>query len=96
MMIAELIKFGLSAIVAAAPSGTLWLGLTSFITATGTLLLFYERSRRRTYVAILEVIQPGTLLLDGTHRRREIAVVRQPQSRSIAYRNSADFEDVKR
>lgn len=94
-MIAELVRLALSAVIAAAPSWTLWLGLTSFISVAGTLLLlFYERCRRRTYVAVLEAIQPGTLLLDRTHRRGEIAIVRLPQSRLIVYSNSADSEGV--
>jgi hypothetical protein len=95
-MTAELIKLAVYAVLAATPTWTLWLGLIGFVTATGMLLLFYERSRRRTYVAILEVLQPGTLLLDRTHHRREIVVVRQPQSRLITYRNSADLKDVER
>jgi len=95
-MTVELVRLALHAVVAAAPSWTLWLGLTSFMTATGILLLFYEQCRRRTYVAILEVIQPGTLLLDRTHHRRELAIVRLPHPRLIEYSNPADFEDVGR
>lgn len=90
-MTAELVSLALRAIIAAAPSWTLWLGLTSFMAAAGTSLLLYERCRRRTYVALLEAIQPGTLLLDRTHRRREIVIVRLPQPRSIAHSHSADF-----
>lgn len=52
-MTAELIKLAVYAVLAATPSWTLWLGLTSFITVAGILSLSYERSRRRTYVAIL-------------------------------------------
>lgn len=89
-MTAELVRLALHLVVAAAPSWTLWLGLTSFMTAAGILLLCYERCRRRTYIAILEVIQPGTLLLDRTYRRREISIVRLPQPQLIAYSNSAD------
>lgn len=95
-MTAELVRLVLHLVAAAAPSWTLWLGLTSFMTAAGILLLFFERCRRRTLVAILEVIQPGTLLLDKTHHRRETAVVRLSQSRLITYSNSTDFEGVKR
>lgn len=96
-MIAELVRLALSTVVAAAPSWTLWLGLTSFLSTAGTLLLlFYERCRRRTYVAVLEAIQPGTLLLDRTHRRGEIAIVRLPQPRLMTYSNSADSEDMGR
>ena len=52
---AELVRFALHAL-AAAPSWPLWIGLTSFVTAVGILLLFYERCRRRTHAAILQVI----------------------------------------
>jgi hypothetical protein len=95
-MTAELIKLAVYAVLAATPGWTLWLGLTSFITAAGILLLFYERSRRHTYIALLKTLQPGTLLLDRTHRHKEIVVVCQPQSRLITYSNSADLEDVER
>lgn len=95
-MTAELAGLALHVLVAAAPSWTLWLGLTSFMTVAVILLLFYERCRRRTLVAILEVIQPGTLLLDRTHRRREMGIVRLPQSQLMAYSDSTDFEGVKR
>jgi membrane protein implicated in regulation of membrane protease activity len=94
-MIAELARLAFHA-VAATPSWTLWLGLTTFMTTAGILSLLYERSRRRTYVAILEVIQPGTLLLGRTHRRREIEIIRPSRPRLIADSNSADFEDVGR
>jgi hypothetical protein len=95
-MTAELIKLAVYAVLTAVPGWTLWLGLTSSVTVTGMLLLFYERSRRRTYVAILEVLQPGTLLRDRTHHCGEMVVVRQSQPRLIAYRNSATLEDVQR
>jgi hypothetical protein len=95
-MTAELAGLALHVLVAAAPSWTLWLGLTSFMTVAGILLLFYERCRRRTLVAILEVIQPGTFLRDGTHRRKEIRIARLPQSQLLAYDDSVDFEGVKR
>lgn len=80
-MTAELVRLALRAVAAAAPSWALWFGLISLVVASGTLLLFYERCRRRTYIAVLEVIQPGTLLLDRTHRRRGIEIVCLPQSR---------------
>jgi hypothetical protein len=80
-MTAELVRLALRAVVAAAPSWALWLGLIGFVVAAGALLLFYERCRRRTYIAVLEVIQPGTFLLDRTHRRRGIEVVCLPRSR---------------
>jgi membrane protein implicated in regulation of membrane protease activity len=95
-MTAELIKLAVYAVLPAAPGWTLWLGLTSFVTVAGMLLLFYERSRRRTYVAILEVLQPGTLLLDRTYHCREVVVARQSQPGLIAYTNSVDLEDVGR
>lgn len=94
-MTAELVSLVLHLVVAAAPSWTLWLGFTSFMTAARILLLCYERCRRRTYVAILEVIQPGTLLLDRTYRRREISIIRLSHPRLIAYSDSTDFRDVK-
>jgi hypothetical protein len=95
-MTAELVRLALRAVIAAAPRWTLWLSLTSFITVVGTLLLFYERSRRRTYVALLEVIQPGTLLLGRTHRHEEITIVRLPQSWFIAHSRSVDSGSRKR
>lgn len=91
-MIAELVRLALHAVVVAAPSWTLWLGLTTFMTAVGTLLLFHEQCRCRTYIAILEAIPPDTVLLDRTHRRRETVIVRLPQSRLIEHGNSADRE----
>lgn len=95
-MIAELVGLALRAVISATPSWTLWLGLTSFMAVAGVLVFFYERCRRRTYIAVLEAIQPGTLLLDRTHRCREIAVVRLPQSRLIAHRNSVGSEGLRR
>lgn len=95
-MTSELVRLALQAFVAAAPSWTLWLCLTSFMTAAGILLLFYERCRRRTYVAILEIIQPGTLLLDSTHHHRKMAIFRLPQPQLIVCSNSADSEGVGR
>lgn len=94
-MTAELVGLALRAVVAAAPSWALWLGLTSFMAVAGALVFFYERCRRRTYIAILEAIQPGTLLLDRTYRRRGISIVRLPQPQLIAYGNSTVFQDVK-
>ncbi len=95
-MTAELVRLALHLVVAAAPSRTLWLGLISFMTAAGILLLCYERCRRRTYVAILEVIQPGTLLLERTYRRREVSIIRSSQPQLITCGNSTNFQDVKR
>lgn len=83
-MTVELVRLVLRAVIAATPSWTLWLGLTGFMVVAGTLILFYERCRRRTYIEVLEAIQPGTLLLDRTHHRREIAVVCLAQPRLIA------------
>jgi hypothetical protein len=95
-MTAELVRLALRAVIAAVPGWTLWLGLTSFMVAAGTLLLFYERSRRRTYVALLEVIQPGTLLLDRAHRHKKIAIVRLSQPLFIAHSRSVDSGSLKR
>lgn len=83
-MTVELVRLVLRAVIAATPSWTLWLGLSSFMMIAGTLILSYERCRRRTYIEVLEAIQPGTLLLDGTHHRREILVVRLTHPRLIA------------
>lgn len=82
-MTAELVRLVLHAVVAAAPDWVLWLGAISFVPVSGIFLLFYERCRRRTYVAVLEVIQPGTLLLDRTHLHRRIAIVRLSHGRSV-------------
>jgi hypothetical protein len=38
------------------------------------VMLLYEQSRRRTYIAVLDTTQPGTLLLDRAHRRSEITL----------------------
>jgi hypothetical protein len=84
----ELVTLALRAVIAATPSWILWLGLISVMAVAGALALFYERCRRRTYIAVLDSIQPGTLLFDRTHRRREITVVRLRQPRLIAHNNS--------
>jgi hypothetical protein len=94
-MTLELVSLALSAVIAATPSWTLWLGLSSFMMVAGTLILFYERCRRRTYVEVLEAIQPGTLLLDGTHRR-EILVVRLTHPRLIAPSDFSRSEGLRR
>lgn len=95
-MTAKLVRLALHALVAAAPSWFLWLGLISVMTVTGILSLLYERSRRHTYVAMLEVIQPGTLLLDRTHRRRETVIVRRPQSWLIANSDPTHIDGLRR
>jgi membrane protein implicated in regulation of membrane protease activity len=87
-MTVELVRLALRAVVAATPSWALWLGLTSFMVVAAILILFYERCRRRTYIEVLEAIQPGTLLLDVTHHRGEIAVFRLVQPRLIAHSDS--------
>ncbi len=89
-MTVELVRLVLRAVAAVAPNWILWLGATSFVAVAGTLLLFYERCRRRTYVAVLEVIQPGTFLLGGTHRRGGLKIVRLPRSSSMVHRCSVD------
>jgi hypothetical protein len=88
-MTVELVSLALRAVIAATSSWTLWLGLTSFMVVAGILILSYERCRRRTYIEVLEAIQPGTLLLDRTHHRREITVVRLIQPRLIAHSDPA-------
>jgi hypothetical protein len=88
-MTLELVSLALRAVIAATPSWTLWLGLTTFMVVAGTLTLCCERCRRRTYIEVLEAIQPGTLLLDRTHHRREIAVVRLTQPQLIAHSDPA-------
>lgn len=93
-MTAELVARALCAVVAATPSWTRWLGLTSFMLTAGILMLLYERCRRRTYIAVLNAIQPGTLLFDRTHRRNEIIVVRLLPSRLIAPSNPVGLEDL--
>jgi hypothetical protein len=95
-MTAELVRLALRAVIAAVPTWTLWLSLTSFIVVAGTLLLFYERSRRRTYATLLEVVQPGTLLLDRAHHHKEITIVRLPQPWHIAHSRPGDGESLKR
>lgn len=95
-MTIELVRLALRAVMAAMPSWTLWFGLTSFMALTGALLFFYERCRRRTYIAMLEAVPPDTLLLDRTRRRREIAVVRLRQPRFRERGNTAGLEDLKR
>ena len=95
-MIVELVTLAVRAVIAATPSGTLWLGLTSFMVVAGILVLFYERCQRRTYLAVLDAIQPGTFLFDRTHRRREIAVVRLLPLRLIARSSSANVEGLRR
>lgn len=89
-MTTELVRLALHAVAAAAPNWILWLGATSFAAVAGIFLLFYERCRRRTYVAVLEVIQPGTLLLDRTHRHRGIEIVRLSRSPSMVRGHSVD------
>ncbi|MGH3907841.1 MAG: hypothetical protein ACRDTE_27230 [Pseudonocardiaceae bacterium] len=74
-MTAEVVGLAWRAVAAAAPTWTLWLGITSFITISGIILILREQCRRRTYVALLESIKPGTLLLDRTHRRKEIEII---------------------
>jgi hypothetical protein len=94
-MTVDLVRFVLRTVMAAAPSWSLWLGLISFMTAAGTLKLFYERCRRRTYIAVLDALQPGTSLLDGTHRGRKLTVVRLLQP-LIAHSDLASLEDLRR
>jgi hypothetical protein len=88
-MTGELVTLALRAVIAATPSCTLWLCLTTFMVAAGMLVLFYERCRRRTYLTVLDAIQPGTFLLDRTHRRGQITVIRLPQPRWIANNSPA-------
>jgi hypothetical protein len=91
MTVVELVTLALHAVIAA-PSCPLWLCLTGFIVAAGMLALFYERCRRRTYLTVLDAIQPGTFLLDRTHRRGEITVIHWPQPRWIAHSSSTSVE----
>jgi hypothetical protein len=95
-MTVELVRLVWRVVTAAAPSWTLWFGLTSLTAATGTSFLFYERCRRRTYVAVLEAIQPGTLLLERTHRHKEILIVRLSQPWLIARSDSAGSGGLRR
>jgi hypothetical protein len=95
-MIAELLSLALRAVVSATPSWALWLSLTSFMAVAGALIFFYERCRRRTYIAVLGAIQPGTLLLDRTHHCRELTVVCLPQPRFITHSNAAAPESLRR
>jgi hypothetical protein len=60
------------------------------------VMLLYEQSRRRTYIAVLDTTQPGTLLLDRAHRRSEITVVRLLPPRLIAPSHPAGLEDPRR
>jgi hypothetical protein len=89
-MTTELVRLALRVVAAAAPDWVLWFGATSFVVVVGIFSLFYERCRRRTYVAVLEVIQPGTFLLDRNHRHRRIKIVRLPRSPSMAHGHSDD------
>lgn len=92
-MTVGLIKLVWRAVMVATPSWTLWFGLIGFMAITGSLMFFYERCRRRTYIAVLETIRPGTLLLDKTRRQKEVAVVRLAQpARSQGHSNSAGRE----
>lgn len=93
-MTVELVRLALRAVMAATPSGTLWLGLISVMATAGALALLCERCRRRTYIAVLAAIQPGTLLLDRAHHGK-ITVVRLPQPRlmSIEHSDSTGAED---
>lgn len=95
-MTVELVTLALRAVMAATPSWTLWFGLLSVLAVAGALALFYERCRRRTYIAVLDAIQPGTLLLDRTHHRREITVVRLLSPRLMAHSSSVGAEGLKR
>jgi hypothetical protein len=95
-MTVELVKLAWRAVMAATPSWTLWFGLTGFMVIAGSLTFFYERCRRRTYVAVLEAIQPGTLLLDRTGRQKEVAVIRLAQPGLTRRSTSTDMEDSRR
>jgi hypothetical protein len=89
-MTTELVRLALRAIAAAAPDWIPWLSATSFVVVVGILSIFYERCRRRTYVAVLEVIQPGIFLLDRNHRHRSMEVVLLPRSPSMKLGHSND------
>ncbi len=95
-MTAELVRLALRTVMAATPSWTLWLGLISFMAITGTLLFFYEQVRRRTYIAVLEAIQPDTLLLDRTRCKRGMAVIRLRQPWPTGHDNTLGPEDLRR
>jgi hypothetical protein len=77
-MITELAQLAIQALHAA-PSYAMCVGSVSILVPAGLLALAYERSRRRTYQAVLTHIPPGALLVDKVQRRRELIVVRLPQ-----------------
>lgn len=95
-MAVDLVRIVLRAAVAVTPSWTFWLGLTSFTAIVATMIVFYERCRRRTYIAVLKAIQPGTVLHDETGHKKGITVVRLRQPRLTGHRNAIDLEDLRR
>jgi hypothetical protein len=95
-MTLQLVRLALRAVMVVTPSWTLWLGLSSFMAVTAASLFFYERCRRHTYIAVLKAIEPGTLLLDRTRRKKEIAVIRLAQPRFSRHSNAVNLEEPKR
>jgi hypothetical protein len=85
-MTLQLVRLALHAVMAVTPSWTLWLGLTSFMAVTATLLFFY----------VLKAIEPDTFLLDGTRRNRRMTVIRLGQPRFSGHSNAVDLEELKR
>lgn len=89
-MTAELITLVLRVVVAVAPSWTMWLGVPILLLFSAAVLLCYERCRRRTYIAALEVIRPGMILRDQNRRHREILIVYLPPSRQVENQGKID------
>ncbi len=78
-MIVNLAKLAIRAFEGA-PSWALYIGPLSMLICAGLLALAYERSRRRTYEAVLRHIPVGTLLVDKVGRRKELIIVHLPRS----------------
>jgi hypothetical protein len=78
-MIIDLAKLAIQAFEGA-PSWALYMGPLSMLICAGLLALAYERSRRRTYEAVLKHIPAGTLLVDKTRYRKELIIVHLPRS----------------
>lgn len=78
-MITDVAKLAIRALEAG-PSWILCIGPLSMLICAGLLALAYERSRRRTYEAVLKQASPGTLLVDKVQHRKELIIVYLPQS----------------
>lgn len=95
-MTAELVTLVLRVVVAVAPNWMVCLGIPGLMLFSGAVFLCYERCRRHTYIAALEIIQPGMILRDRTRRHREILIVYLPQSRRVPHRENINDEDSRR